>query len=34
MNGADNEMRIAKTWHSKRPHSRLGLAITMVGHGI
>jgi len=33
-NGADDETRITKIWLSKRSHSRLGLIVTMVGHGI
>jgi hypothetical protein len=34
MNGANNEMKIIEIWLSKRPHLRLGLIVTMVGHGI
>jgi hypothetical protein len=34
MNGADGEAWIIKIWPSERPHSRLGLIVTMVGHGI
>jgi hypothetical protein len=33
-NDADDEAKIAKVWPSERPHSKLGLVITMVGHGI
>jgi len=34
MNGANGEVRIAEVWPSKRPHLKLGLVVTMVGHGI
>jgi len=34
MNGEDNEAKIMEIWNSERPHLILGLAITMVGHGI
>jgi hypothetical protein len=34
MNGANYESKIVEIWPSKRPCSRLGLAVTMVGHGI
>jgi hypothetical protein len=33
MNGVDDEMNIVEIWPSKMPHSRLGLVVTMVGHG-
>jgi hypothetical protein len=34
MNGVDNEARIVEVWPLERSHSRLGLVVTMVGHGI
>jgi hypothetical protein len=34
MNGVDGEVRITQVWLLKRPQSRLGLVVTMVGHGI
>jgi hypothetical protein len=34
MNGVNSEARIVEIWPSERPHSRLGLVVTMVGHGI
>jgi hypothetical protein len=34
MNGVNGEMKIVEIWPSKRPHLILGLAITMVSHGI
>jgi hypothetical protein len=34
MNGANGEMRIAKIWPLEKLHSRLGLVVTTVGHGI
>jgi hypothetical protein len=34
MNGANGETRITELWLLERPHSKLRLAITMVGHGI
>jgi hypothetical protein len=34
MNGVNGETRIMEIWPLERPHSRLGLIVTMVGHGI
>jgi hypothetical protein len=34
MNDVNGETRIAQVWPSERPHLRLGLIVTMVGHGI
>jgi hypothetical protein len=34
MNGVNGEVRIAEVWLLERPHSRVGLVITMVGHEI
>jgi hypothetical protein len=34
MNGVDDEMKITKIWPLERSHSRLGLVVTMVDHGI
>jgi hypothetical protein len=34
MNGANCETKIVEIWLSEKPHSRLGLVVTMVGHGI
>jgi hypothetical protein len=34
MNGVDVEAKIVEVWSLERPHLKLGLAITMVGHGI
>jgi hypothetical protein len=34
MNGVDDEVRIVEVWPLERPHSRLGLVVTLVGHGI
>jgi len=34
MNAVDGEARTMEIWHSKMPHSKLGLIVTMVSHGI